>query len=306
MAKQNQYGKRVDQAYHLRQLVSQSNSAAIEETGSCTHVIAVVSGKGGVGKTLAAVNLSIALAARNHRVILFDMDMGLANADIVLGVEAACTWSDVIGGKRTLDDIIIQGPGEISFVPGSSGVTHLANLSEFERHQLKLAMRSIENRYDIVVLDCGAGISKNVIGVAASADTILVMATPEPTAVTDAYAMIKALACNTDGGIYARDPAGSIGVMVNMAESRREAKETYDRLASVAARFLHVPVSDYGYILRDDYVSTAVRQRCPVILRYPRSSASSCLMATAIKLSRELGQPEVSKSLFYRVMNMFL
>jgi flagellar biosynthesis protein FlhG len=266
-------------------------------------VIAVTSGKGGVGKTLVATNLAIALAAQEHRVVLFDMDMGLANADIVLGVEPRHNWDDVLSGRRSVDDVLVEGPGGIALVAGTSGVARMANLSEFERHQLKVAMAEIEDRYDVVVLDCGAGISTNVTGFASSADTVLVLATPEPPALTDAYAMVKAFAQTPiESGV----PASSLGVIVNLAESRREGRDTYERLAGVAARFLHLPLTDYGYILRDDHVSAAVRDRCPVILKYPRSSASSCLMASASRLSREMGRPEPSQSLFYRVINMFL
>jgi flagellar biosynthesis protein FlhG len=312
----------IDQAHRLRQLVSQQaapgsdlNRAAAAPRSA--HVIAVASGKGGVGKTMIAVNLSIALAARGHRVILFDLDMGLANADIILGLEADWTWSEVLSGGRSIDEVILQAPGQIALVPGASGVAHLANLSEFERHRLMAAMQQIESRYDVVVLDCGAGISRNVVGFGTAADSVLVVATPEPTAITDAYAMIKAFAQQRD---VAQPPPvewaqrraaiprslADIGVLVNVAESRREGKQTFERLASVAARFLHLPITDYGCILRDDHVPSAVRQRSPVILRYPRCPASTCLVASAARLSRELGQPQGRTSLFYRVMNMFV
>ena len=292
-----------DQAHRLRRLMSRGLSDAADRQ---THVLSVVSGKGGVGKTMVAANLSIALAARGHRVILFDMDMGLANTDIMLGVEPQCTWSEVLSGRRAVDDVILDAPGDVAFVPGASGLTELANLSEFERHQLLTAMEQIENEYDIVMMDCGAGISRNVIEFAASADTVLVVTTPEPTSITDAYATIKTLVRDRS---RSREPDTSVqsqGLIVNLAESRREGRSTYERLAGVAARFLHLPITDYGYVLRDEHVIAAVRQRCPVILRYPRAPASSCLMASAGKLSRELGQPEARESLFYRVMNMFL
>jgi flagellar biosynthesis protein FlhG len=292
--------RRVDQAHQLRQLMASSRS---DQASERAHVIAVTSGKGGVGKTLLAANLSIALAARGHRVVLFDMDMGLANVDIVLGVEATCTWRDVLAGRRLLEDVVIQGPGGISLVPGASGVSQMANLSEFERHQLLAAVEGAAGLGDVVVLDCGAGISHNVVSLASYSDTILVVATPEPTAITDAYAMIKAFAQEQAKN---RSAAATVGVIINQAESRREGRETYERLAGVAARFLHVPVTDYGYVLRDEHVPAAVRQRCPVILRYPRCSASTCLMVSAGRLSRELGRPEAHRSLFYRVMNMFL
>lgn len=306
MAHMDNRGGGGDQAQRLRHLMLQDTRGQASLPPRA-HVIAVVSGKGGVGKTLVSVNLSIALAARGHGVVLMDMDMGLANADIVLGVDVTATWSEVLSGRRGLDDVLIQAPGGISFVPGASGVARMANLSEFERHQLLAVMERIESRYDVVVLDCGAGISQNVLALAATADTVLVVATPEPTALTDAYAMIKTLsrkaAEHTAGST---EPVGSIGIIVNNAESRREGLETFERLAGTAARFLHIPVTDYGYVLHDEHVRSAVRQRRPVVLRYPRCPASACLMSSAVKLSAELGRPEGGQSLFYRVMSMFV
>ena len=292
-----------DQAARLRQLVAQGPSS--DESPSGCHVITVISGKGGVGKTFIATNLAIAMAARGHRVILFDMDMGLANADIVLGVEAKGTWSEVLTGERSLDDVVVHAPGNIAFVPGSSGIAELADLSEFERHRLMLVMRELESRYDVVILDCGAGIGRNVLGFAASADTVLVVTTPEPTSVTDAYAMIKAFPKLSRMRATPADQPGGIGLVVNYAENRHEGKLIYERISSVAAHFLHLGVSDYGYILRDEHVPSAVRERNPLMLRYPRCSASSCVMALANRLSREIGQPEVPKSLFRRMVGMF-
>jgi flagellar biosynthesis protein FlhG len=292
-----------DQAHRLRRLMAKGTAAEAERQ---THVVSVVSGKGGVGKTFVSANLAIAMAARGHKVILFDMDMGLANTDIVLGVEPQCTWSEVLSGRRDVDEVILGAPGDIAFVPGASGLTELANLSEFERHQLMSAMAQIEREYDLVVMDCGAGISRNVIEFAASADTVLVVTTPEPTSITDAYATIKTLARDRSRSNEPDTSLQSQGLVVNLAESRREGRSTYERLASVTARFLHMPITDYGYVLRDEHVTAAVRQRVPVVLRYPRAPASTCLMASAGRLARDLGQPEAKESLFYRVINMFL
>lgn len=300
----NDHENLMDQAYQLRQLMEGPRPAT--PAARRAHIIAVASGKGGVGKTQVAVNLSIALAARNYRILLFDLDMGLANADLVLGLESSATWSDLFGGRRELDDIIMAGPGGMDFMPGSSGVARMASLSEFERHQLLSAIRRLETRYDLIVLDCGAGISPNVLTFAAAADTILVVTTPEPTAITDAYAAIKAFVWDQQNRRGAGQDAAGIGLIVNMAESRREGRDTFERLAGVAARFLHLPVNDYGYILLDEHVPAAVRQRRPVILQYPRCSACTCLMATTARLAREFGQSQEPESLFYRVMNMFL
>jgi len=145
-----------------------------------------------------------------------------------------------------------------------------------------------------------------VLGLAGSADTILVVAVPEPPAIADAYAMIKAFAQEQYRSGFRASAPVSLGVVVNQANSRREAADTFERLAGVAARFLHVPVTDYGYILSDEHVPVAVRQRSPILLCYPRCSASSCLMALASRLSREIGRPEVRQGLFYRVISMFL
>jgi flagellar biosynthesis protein FlhG len=296
----------MDQAHRLRQLVAQGLEPppAAERRA---HTIAVASGKGGVGKTLVSVNLAIALAARGHRVMLFDLDMGLANADIVLGLDVSWTLSDVLSGRRSLEEVIIAAPGDIAFVPGSSGVAGMANLSEFERHQLLSVLHRVEAAYDVILLDCGAGISRNVVAFGAAADTLLIIATPEPTAITDAYATIKAFVLERHESRHASSAAaGSIGVVVNLAENRQEGRQVYERLASVAARFLHVPVTDYGYILRDDHVPAAVRARTPLLVRYPRSSASACMLASAARLSAELGQPQMGDSLFSRVMRMFV
>lgn len=305
MADFSPFPKRIDQASRLRQLVSDGPSPPQSAGRSC-HVITVISGKGGVGKTFISTSMSIAMAARGHRVILFDMDMGLANADIILGVEARGTWSEVLSGKRELSDVVIQAPGNVAFVPGSSGIAELADLTEFERHRLMAAMEEIESRYDVVVLDCGAGISRNVLSFAATADTVLVVTTPEPTSITDAYAMIKAFPQLSRTQPTPADEPGGIGLLVNNADSRREGKEVYERISAVAARFLHLPVCDYGYILRDDHVPAAVRERSPLILRYPRCAASSCIMTLATRLSREIGQPQTEKSLFRRVVSMFM
>ncbi|MBI4578659.1 MAG: MinD/ParA family protein [Planctomycetes bacterium] len=297
--------RRGDQASRLRQLVAGDRSAEAPKRASC-HVITVISGKGGVGKTFIATNLSIAMAARGHRVILFDMDMGLANADIVLGVQARGTWSEVLKGRRRLGDVVIEAPGGVAFAPGSSGIAELADLSEFERHQLMAAMQEIEARYDVVILDCGAGISRNVLGFAATADTVLVVTTPEPTSLTDAYAMIKVFPHLSRTRPTPADEPGGIGLLVNNVASRREGRDVYERISGVAARFLQLAVMDCGYILRDEHVPAAIRERYPLILRYPRCVAASCLMALASRLSREIGQPQAEQSLFARVVNMFL
>ncbi len=279
-----------DQADRLRELVRNGH-------GMC-RLIAVTSGKGGVGKTNVAVNVAICLAARGHRVVLIDADLGLANADVLLNVEAPLNLGHVINGVKTIDEILVDAPGGMKLILGTSGVGRLANLSEFERHNLVQSMLHLESLADVVVLDCAAGISRNVMTFAVAADHVLVVTTPEPTALTDAYATIKVLSRERT--------VSKLGVVVNLATSSREAHASAGRLVDVCQRFLRLEVTDIGYVLRDEHVPMAVRQREPVLLKYPRAPASSCLAAVAGRLARETFTGQTEDGFFRRVANLFL
>lgn len=293
MAASDLHTGRDDQAAKLRRLM-RARYEAVESA----RMISVTSGKGGVGKTNIAANTAIALAARGQRVLLLDMDMGLANADVVLGVDARVNWWHVLRGGRDIREAIVPAPGGIDLLAGGSGLSGLTDLSEFERHRLLRDLESLRRLYNVMVLDCGAGISRGVVAFGLAADMVVVIATPEPTALTDAYAMIKMLSRqNTDR---------TIGLVVNQAVSRAEGALVFERLASVAARFLRFPLTDLGYVLQDEAVSMAVRRRCPVLLGQPGSAAAGCLRAVADRLAREQGLPETSTSLLRRVANLFL
>ena len=279
-----------DQADRLRALVR-------DNRGMC-RLVAVTSGKGGVGKTNMAINAAICLAAHGHRVVLIDADLGLANADVLLDVNAPFNLGHVINGAKTIEEILVDAPGGIKLILGTSGVGRLVNLSEFERHNLVRSMAQLESLADVVVLDCAAGISRNVMTFAAAADHVLVITTPEPTALTDAYATIKVLSRERF--------ASTLGVVVNFAGSSGEARAAAHRLIEVAHRFLGLQVTDIGYVLRDEHVPMAVRQRVPVVLKYPRAPASSCLAAVASKLARETFTVESEDGFFRRVANLFL
>jgi len=293
MAASEVYTGRNDQAAKLRRLM-RARYEAVESA----RVISVTSGKGGVGKTNIAANMAIALATGGQRVLLLDIDMGLANADVVLGVDARVNWWHVLRGGRDIREAIVPAPGGIDLLAGGSGLSGLTDLSEVERHRLLRDIESLRRLYNVMVLDCGAGISRSVVAFALAADLVVVVATPEPTALTDAYAMIKMLSRqNTDR---------SIGLVVNQAVSRTEAAHVFERLAGVAARFLRFPLADLGYVLQDEAVSVAVRNRRPVLLGQPGSRAAGCLRAVAERIAREQGLPELGTSLFRRVANLFL
>lgn len=283
-------GSHKDQATRLRELTRQRRRPGM--------TLAVTSGKGGVGKSNLAVNLSICMAAQGLRVTLVDVDMGLANADLLLNVNPRYNLTHVVTGVRTMAQISVAAPGGIHFVPGSSGRQELANLSDFERQNLILQLRTLQNSTDIVVLDCGAGISRNVVSFALAADHVMVVTTPQPTALTDAYAMIKIL--------HRTHGRGRIGLVVNMAGSRAEAEGAYQRIAQVADRFLHYTVASDGYMLHDTRVDQAVRERCPFVIRYPESDASACVAAMATEVTRPCHPRARRGGLMRRVAGLFV
>ncbi len=290
MARTHTPDHRIDQASRLRELARRRTT--------CAKTVAITSGKGGVGKSNVAVNLSIYLAAKGLRVVLVDMDLGLANADLLLDVQPRYNLSHVLTGLRTLPEISVEGPCGLTFIPGASGIESLANLSEFERRSLIAQIEKLKHSADIVVLDCGAGISKNVLSFASAADHVLVVTTPQPPAVTDAYATIKAL--------HREGSGADIRVVVNMARSRSQADVTYKRLSKVAQRFLNYSVAYAGYMLHDTAVETAVQERCPFVVRYPESNASACIAALAGDMARTFLNKSQRGGLFKRVVGLFV
>ncbi len=290
MALGNAPAARTDQATRLRELARRRRSSAM--------TIAITSGKGGVGKSNIAVNLSICLAARGLRVTLVDADMGLANADLLMNLQPRYTLSHVLSGVRSLEEVSQEAPGGVRFIPGASGVRELADLSEFERQSLITQLQKLETSTDMLVLDCGAGISRNVISFGLAADRVLIVTTPEPTALTDAYATIKALHRE---GCRAR-----MCLFVNLANSRTDAVATYERIAGVAQKFLNYSIADHGYMLHDTAVELAVQARCPFVIRYPGSNASASIAAMANELARTLAGPQRRGGFFSRVAGLFV
>lgn len=281
---------RRDQATRLRELVAGSER--------CGIMVAVTSGKGGVGKTSIAVNLSLALANRGLRVVLADVDLGLANADLLLNVQPRYTLQHVVAGVKTFEEILVETAGGVRFAPGGSGMSDLANLSAFDRHALVSQLHKLKINTDIVVLDCGAGISQNVVGFALASDVVYVVTTPQPTAITDAYAMIKTL--------HLAHCDAALSLIVNMARTRAEAATAFTRIAQVAARFLNYSVADGGCLLHDTAVEQAVLARCPFVRQTPTSKAGACVAAMAAELVRDQAlTPTRREGLLKRVAGLF-
>lgn len=278
----------VDQAAQLRTLARSVRTA---------NVIAITSGKGGVGKSNIAVNLAIRLASAGKDVVLFDADLGLANADVLCNIDLPYNLSHVISGKRDVHEVMVKVPGGFRLIGGASGLARMADLTETDRQRLIDSLDQIEQQSDFLVIDTGAGISPNVLSFTRAADHVLVVTTPEPTAITDAYAVIKVL--SRDGNDR------QISLLVNQTINEHEGRLVYERIARVAQQFLNVTVLDAGSVPDDEHVVLSVRKRTPWVLAYPRCPASTCVNQLAMRLASGVGAPVRNAGFFDRVSRWF-
>lgn len=242
--------------------------------------VAVVSGKGGVGKTLVSTNLAVVAARRGLRTVVIDGDLGLANADVVLGARPTHTLEEVLAGQCTAQQALVTGVEGVCLLAGGSGPSWLARMGPEARLAMKALLGELERSFDLVIIDCGAGIGDTVLFLAGLADERLLVVTPEPTAIVDAYAMSKAM---SDAGI------GHATVVVNCALTQTEAEACFSKLEAVAARFLPIALSFAGSIARDDAVRRAVMGRRPVVVDAPSSRASQGFLRLEGRLSLTAG-----------------
>jgi len=247
-------------------------TAGGERAGAETppRVVSVTSGKGGVGKTNIAGSLAIALSRIGKRVMVLDADLGLANIDIIYGIHPVYNIGHVIRGERTLCDIIVDGPAGVRIIPAGSGFIHLTQLTEGQKLSLLSEFETLEDNLDVLLIDTSAGISQNVIYFNLAADDCVIVATSEPTSITDAYAMMKVMA--TEHGFR------HFKLLVNMVKDAREAKSVYANLSQATDRFLKEVAIEYiGYVPSDELVKKAIRQRKPVVELFPGSEFSKMI-----------------------------
>ncbi|NLJ60246.1 MAG: MinD/ParA family protein [Firmicutes bacterium] len=273
-----------------------------ELTSSPQRTIAITSGKGGVGKSNLVINMAIALASSGMRVLVVDADLGLANIDLLLGITTPYTLEHVATGEVSLEDIQVTGPGGIKIIPGGSGAQRLLRTSEEERASLMRSLRELDDQADFIIIDTGAGLSPNVLTFLKFVHEIIVVTTPEPTSVADAYATVKTIAYE--------NPGASIMIVVNMARSPKNAQDIAGNISVVAKKFLGIDLDFLGSVPRDPMVLKAVAMQQPFLLSYPSSNASKAVIRLTEKLAGEKqeasgnmrwGLSELFSRMFYRV-----
>ncbi|MEW5738144.1 MAG: MinD/ParA family protein [Myxococcota bacterium] len=262
----------MDQAESLRQMMSQ-------QPGGDVRVIAVTSGKGGVGKTNVTSNVAILAAQAGKRVLIVDGDLGLANVEIVFGLTPRYHLGHLLDGTVELQQVLATGPEGVRVLPGGSGVRSLTVLDDAQKLRFMTALDTIEDEFDLVLIDTGAGIGDNVLFFVGGAQEALLVLTPEPTSLTDAYAAVKVL--SLEGGVE------HFNVLVNQVATEQQAREIYEKLCTVTRRFLKARLKLLGQLPRDENIHRAVLLQRPVVQAFPHSPASRALKAVADKLFTE-------------------
>jgi flagellar biosynthesis protein FlhG len=258
----------VDQANGLRELVSKRDVGRPP-----LRVVAVTSGKGGVGKTHIACNLAVLAARTGHKVLVLDADLGLANADIVLGVAPHHHLGHLLDGSVALDHILAEGPEGVRILAAATGVQEMTQLDDAQKLRLVSALDGIEDRFDLVIIDCGAGIGDNVLFFAGAAQEALLVISAEPTSLTDAYAAVKVL--SQQAGVE------RFNVIVNPVPTEAHGREVFGTLTRVTDRFLTARVAFLGHVPRDENLQRALMAQRPVVDLFPRSPSSRALEAIA-------------------------
>ena len=261
----------MDQAEQLRKLVKKQ-----ERPQNAARVITVTSGKGGVGKTSIAVNIAIQLKRQGKRVIILDADFGLANIEVMLGIRPQYNLADLMFRGKSLAEIITKGPEDIGFISGGSGIQELARMTKEQVMYLTQKLVELDAMADVIVVDTGAGIADNVLEFVTASSEVLLVATPEPTSITDAYALLKAL--NRRAG-FSREHT-SIKMISNRVGSEAEGKNLYEKMSVVVDKFLNIQPEFLGIIPQDDAISKAVMVQKPITIasEFPcrKSNAGDC------------------------------
>lgn len=269
-----------DQANKLRLLTKNTyqyeDKPKIVSNFPVARVVSITSGKGGVGKTNLTVNLALALANFGQKVLIIDADLGMANVDVILGCTTKYNIMHLLDGEHELSDIVVTGPRNIILMPGGSGIAQLANLTELQLQKIINEITRFDQLVDFILIDTGAGLSRNVLNFMLASDEIIIVTTPEPTAITDAYAIMKAYATSNGAGI--------LKLVVNRVVNREEADNVVEKLTKVVSKFLKLNISNLGYIPEDINLIKSVKNQQAVMLSYPDTGCARSIEEIAYKL----------------------
>lgn len=288
-------GNFMNQADTLEKIMARTPSAGAQGTkkgctppgkkASSPRVMCITSGKGGVGKTNVTANIAYSLAKRGKKVLVLDADLNLANIDVLLGLTPKYNLQHVFAGEKTLEEILVEGPGGILLLPASSGIMELADLTESQKLYFLTEMERLGKEIHILLIDTAAGINNNVIYFNLAAQERIIVLTPEPTSLTDAYALIKVLSRRYD--------VKKFRVLVNFSHSEKEALSVFRKLCVVTDRFLDTLSLDFlGYLPYDEKLPQAVRSQRLVTELYPKAASSRLFMDLSNQIIQEKPDPQ--------------
>lgn len=278
----------MDQAENLRNIIKKKT--VMHE--NLARVITVTSGKGGVGKTSVAVNLAIQFSRQGKRVIILDADFGLANIEVMLGIRPQYTLADVMHGRKSLKDVITVGPENIGFLSGGSGIREFANLNNGQVTSFVRRLYELDEMADVIIIDTGSGISDTVMEFVVASSEVMVVATPEPTSITDAYSLLKTLKRKVN--FNQKDTV--IRMVGNRVRKRSEGIELFEKLNVVVKKFLGIELELIGIIPYDDKCQISIMKQSPVSIEYPNAPSSRAYNELAMLLSYENGDVRLPKN----------
>ncbi len=246
--------------------------------------VSITSGKGGVGKSCVTTNLGVELSRAGKRVLLFDADMGLANLDILCGITGEHSVQDVLEGRKTIPEILLDGPEGLKVLPATSGILKMERLTQPHLIRLTRDLAKLGEQFDLLLVDTGAGLTENVLFFNSCVDEILVVTTPEPTSLTDAYALIKVMATEHQ--------PGPISLLVNMAADAADGERVFNRLRNVCTMFLERQIRHFGTLARDVAINLSIRDRTPMVIGNPTSPFAREMVELAHRFDEIFDAPE--------------
>lgn len=249
-----------------------------------SRIITVTSGKGGVGKTNFTINLAILLMQMKKKVIVIDADLGLANIDVILGITPKYDLNNVLEGDKKITEVITEGPCGLKFIAGGTIAKKIIALEKIQMERFAEGLKQLGEYAEIILIDTGAGISQNVLSFVLASNEVIVVTTPEPTAIADAYGIVKVISINNN--------KAQIKLVVNSAKHTYEAEQTAKKLRIIAQTFLNLEIDYLGHIFKDECVTRAVRKQQPFVITYPYSEARLCIENIAKKVSNNVSQPD--------------